>query len=185
MKRLLAAAFAVSLAGCGMLEAEAESDRLCVQQSNAAVIPAAPPVSVPFTPPVQLVLQMGAAIPDLDEEGVEVDINPEAITLSSTAGGVDFSGVETLVLTIPPPASRPDLPDAVFRYERPTPAPSSITELAARPVTPVDLADYIEGNVLRIGVSFEGTAPQEEWNATLEMCGATRVNVDYWERITG
>jgi hypothetical protein len=194
MKNALYLLLAASLAGCGMLEAEAETKRLCVEQRNAAVIPAAcdptgpggcGPISVPFTPAVELVLGMGDAVPDLDEEGIEADINPEAITVGSVAGTVNFSGVETVTLTIQPPADRPDLAPAVFRYERAGAQPAAIFELPARPVTAVDLADYIVGNVLRIGISFSGAPPQEPWNATLEMCGDTRVNVDYWERITG
>jgi hypothetical protein len=185
MKNALYLLLAAGLAGCGMLEAEAESKRLCVEQSNFAEIPAAPAVTVPFTPPFELRLGMGAAVPDLDEEGVEVDIDPQAITLSSVGGVVNFRDVQVLTLTIPPPASRTDLGPAVFRYERPTPAPDQVFALPAVPVGAVDLADYIEGNVLRIGVSFSGGAPQQAWNATIEMCGATRVNVDYWDRITG
>lgn len=185
MKNALAPFLALCLAGCGMLEAEAETKRLCVEQTNAATIPAAPPVSVEFTPPVELLIEMGDAVPDLDEEGVEADVNPEAITLGSVAGDVNFAGVETLTLTVNPPQNRLDLAPAVFRYERASPAPASVLELPARPVVPVDLADYIGGNVLRINASFSGSAPQQSWQATLEMCGATRVKVDYWERITG
>jgi hypothetical protein len=189
MKNVLTAVLAVSLAGCGMLEAEAETNRLCVEQTNAgAAIDAGPgePIQGAFTLP-QLQLDMGAAVPDLDEEGVEVDIHPEAITLGSVAGTADLSGVETLTLTIPPPDSRPDLPPAVFRYERPTPAPASVFELRATPTTAVDLADYIQGNVLRIQAAgtLNGRAPQQSWTPTLETCGETRVKIDYWERITG
>ena len=185
MKNALSALVAMSLVGCGMLEAEADTKRLCVQQTNAATIPAAPPVTVPFTPPVELRLGMGAAIPDLEEEGIEADIHPESITLGSVIGNVNFNGVETLTLTLRAPDDRLDLPEVVFRYERASPAPAQVLELPARPVTAVDLADYIRGNVLRFDVSFSGSAPQESWNATLEMCGETRVKVDYWERITG
>lgn len=189
MKNALTAAVAVALAasaaGCGQLEAEANSRHLCVAKTNVAAIPAAPPVSVPFTPEVELRLDLGDAVPNLNQEGVEADIHPDAITLGSVAGNVSFAGVETLTLTVQPPTARTDLRPAEFRYERATPAPSEIFALPAKPVGSVDLADYIEGDIIRIRASFSGSAPQQAWTATLEMCGAVRVNVDYWKKITG
>lgn len=185
MKNALIAVLAVGLAGCGLLEAEANSKDICVLQSNIAEIPAAPPVSVPSTPPVPLLLDLGDAVPDLEDEGVEADINPVAITLGSVSGNVNFRGVETLTLTVQPPPARPDLEPAIFRYERATPAPAEVFALSATPVEPVDLADYLEGDVLRITASFSGSPPTQSWTATLELCSSTRVKIDYWERITG
>jgi hypothetical protein len=185
MKNALIAVLAVGLAGCGLLEAEANSKDICVLQSNIAEVPASPPVSVPSTPPVTLLLDLGDAVPDLEDEGVEADINPEALTLGSVSGNVDFRGVETLTLTVQPPPDRPDLEPAVFRYERTTPASDSVFALPARPVSPVDLADYLEGDFLRITGTFSGSAPAQSWTATLELCSSTQVRVDYWKRITG
>jgi hypothetical protein len=195
MKNALAAVLAVSLAGCGMLEAEAESKQLCVEQRNIAPVDLPddlPPVSADVALPVDLVLDLGDAVPDLDEEGVEVDLTPDTLTLGSVAGNVNFRDVQRLTLTVQPPTGRSDLPPIVFVYERPTPAPAQVLALPARPTAPVDLSDYIEFDVIRVRGAFSGTPSGawdpsllQPWSATLEMCGGTRIKVDYWERITG
>jgi hypothetical protein len=194
MKNALTAVLALSLAGCGMLEAEAETKGLCVEQRNIAAIDLPddlPPVSGTAALP-DFRLDLGAAVPDLDEEGVEVDISPDTLTLGSVNGTVNFRDIAALSLTVMPPTTRPELPPVEFVYERATPPPADIRALPARPRTSVDLADYIEGDSITVRGAFTA-APQggfdpsllAPWQATLEMCGETRVKVDYWDRITG
>ena len=189
MRKLIVALPVLALAACD-LTAEAEADRICVtQEFPDRPIPASPPgVTVPaeiggllsaFTFDVDI----GAAVPeDLEEDGIDADVNARSIALTSIARNADFSGVTLLTFDVVPPAgsARPTVP---FRYERAAGVATPLPAIEARPEAPIDLIDYLQGeDRIRItNLRIAGSAPAQAWAPALVTCGDTRVEVDYVE----
>lgn len=176
MRKTIAILFAASLAGCD-LEAEAEADRVCVTEVAAFTVPGQNAQGTFTIPTPGLRLRFDAALPDLDDEGVEADLIATSISLI-TAQGVDLSGIERASVTV---AASGASPAVTFVYEKPAGAAPPITRIEARPTAPVDLVDYVDGtNAIAISqITVEGTAPASAWTPSIETCGSSKINVDY------
>jgi hypothetical protein len=183
MRKLLAILPALALAGCD-LEAEAEADRVCVTQEfpeqpipGAGALPALPTITLPFS----FAIDLGAAVPeDLEEDGIDADVNATSIALTSRDGSADLSGVTLLTFAVVAPGR----PDVQFRYERaPSAAPGPLRALEARPASPIDLVDYLQGqDTIQLSqITIAGRPPEQPWIPALVTCGDTKVTVDYVE----
>jgi hypothetical protein len=176
MRKTIAILLLASLAGCD-LEAEAEADRVCVTEPAAFTVPGQP-VQGSFTfPTPNLRLRFDAALPDLNEQGVEADLIATSISLV-TAQNVDLSGIQRASVTIAASGANPAV---TFVYDRPAGAAAPITRIEARPTARVDLVDYVDGtNSIAISqIQVEGTAPSSAWTPSFETCGSSKVTVDY------
>lgn len=178
-----------ALAGCD-LEAEAKADRVCVNQPlRSSAIPGVPidvgvvdntqpPLNaIPVTFPIDI----GSAVPDLDEKGVEARLDAQSIALT-TLEGADLSGVELVQFTVAGPPGA-NLPDVVFTYTKPANAAQPVLEAAATPATPVDLVPYVRGQqTLDLkNILVRARPPAQSWTPALRTCVGTDIDVDYLE----
>lgn len=174
---LLSAVLSAFATGCD-LEATAEADQICVTEPTRQTVPGVPPGggTVSVTVPTDIVLDLGDAVPELDERGVTSELVAQSITLT-TAEDVDLSGVESLSLTVTA-AGRPPV---VFSYERPAGTAPPIVSITATPETRVDLVAYFEGDrrVRISAMTLTGRPPASAWTPTLRTCAFLKVKVDY------
>lgn len=174
---------AFALTGCD-LEATAEADQICVTEPTRQTVPGVDPPgggTVSVTVPTDIVLDLGDAVPELDERGVTSELVAQSITLT-TAEDVDLSGVDSLSLTVTA-AGRPPVD---FSYERPAGAAPPIVSITATPETRVDLVAYFEGDrrVRISAITLTGRPPASAWTPTLRTCGFLKVKVDYLDAAT-
>jgi hypothetical protein len=182
MRARNAVLLAAALAGCD-LDATAEADSVCVTQVLASQrIPGelgdAPVTQFSLPVPVQAQIDLGSALPDLDEQGITAQVLAQSLGVTSPEGA-DFSGIEAVSLT----ALAPGMPDLVFTYTRPAGTRSPLTVAAATPESPANLVDYLEGGrFLRVGnPTFTGRLPRTDWTPALRTCATTKVDLDYLE----
>jgi hypothetical protein len=178
MRTRIAILLPLALAGCD-LEATAEADQVCVAQPSTTTIQGVTPPLGAITVPTNIRIDLGAAIPaDLNEDGVTAEIIAQSITVT-TAENVDFSGVETLSLTV----SAAGQPDVAFRYVRPAATTPPVTSFTATPDVAVNLVDYLEGtDSVRISsIAVSGAPPTTAWTPTLRTCASANIEVDYVE----
>ena len=182
MRTTIAILLAAALAGCD-LTATAEADSICVTEAAASQqVPGtlgSAPVPAGFTLPVSLKVQydLGAALPDLDEKGISADLPAQSLAVTSPEGA-DFSGVDSLSLTV----SAPGRPDLVFTYTKPAGATGPITSVVARPAVSADLVDYLQGTSITVGSPrFSGRLPSTSWTPTLRTCAGAKFEADYLE----
>jgi hypothetical protein len=174
---------------CG-LDAEAKAGSVCVEQAFPDRPVPGVPGGVGVPPAVSDVLsgftfdiEIGDVVPeDLEDNGVDAEVNARSIALTSVGRVANFAGVTLLTFdVVPPPGSgRQPVP---FRYERAAGATGPLREVEARPTAPIDLIDYLQDqDRIRItNLQLAGNAPSESWTPALRTCGDTKVEVDYVE----
>jgi hypothetical protein len=183
MRKGIAILFVASLAGCD-LEAEAESDRVCVTQSFGTNerVPGATGLSGTVTVPAAFQLDLGGALPDLDDEGVSADVNAQSIAVTQVATSrrpagepaADLSGITHAEATL----TAPGRPNVLFSYDNAAGSPASAVVLT--PAQPVDLADYVQGDRITLSnLTVSGRPPPSAWTPALETCASSRITVDY------
>lgn len=179
MRTRIAVLSALALAGCD-LTATAEADQICITEPTSQTISGVPPGGgdVSITVPVDISLDVSAAVPDPNERGVTSELIAQSITLT-TAENVDLSGVESMGLTVTA-AGRPPIG---FSYARPPGAVAPIVSIAATPDTRVNLVDYLDGarRVQVSSITLSGRPPASAWTPTLQTCASLEVKVDYLE----
>jgi hypothetical protein len=180
MRTRIAILSALAFTGCD-LTATAEADQICITEPTTQTFPGVDPpagATVSLTVPTSILLDVSAAVPDLNERGVTSELIAQSITLT-TDEDVDLSGLESLGLTV----TAEGRPPVAFTYEKPEGAVAPIVSIAATPGTRVNLVDYLEDTrrVRISSVSLTGRPPTAAWTPILRTCAFMKVKVDYLE----
>ncbi len=184
-RSLLAAVPALLLAGCNqLLYAQLEVQKVTVNLPDQTF-----PGTPPGTPLVKdLSYDLAADLPVITEKGVSYDLRLEelALSLGSTSNLADFRGIQSVTISVVPPAGSGLSEFAVVEYQR-GPAPTGpITSVVATGQSNVDLAPFVQAGHLGLRVTaVEATdvpgsgLPTVDWTADVTGTFYLKVKLDY------
>lgn len=173
MRTALAAAL-LALTACG---AAIQVDRVCTTSSGYTFASARAPITSAPLPPVRLSFSLGAAVPDLTQNGVhDVHVLARSFGLTSTQSA---AFVTSLTVSVVPPAGSALPKLTVATYTRPAGFAGSAVDVTA---DGADLFPYMQGGRLTLELAGEADlsqAPTGTFTAAADMCAEVQGSIDY------
>lgn len=178
-RTLLASSLALTLAGCGgpVLFAELEMPSVAVTLPQYS-FPGAP---AGVTVREDIVVDVGANVPLVNEPNVEFDLRLSRMTLVLDTSGPmsNFDDIESVTITALAPAGSGLVDLVLLAYTNPHTA-TNVTRITATSETDADLKPYLSAGQLNIKAEYTGGGlPLSTWTADLTAEFWMKVKLDY------